>query len=503
MGNHKATKCRFKDATVSIVRSQATSCGLAAQSSTKPPSHLAPSLIQPHVETAPADLPTEYPLFTVSSGKTKPLLVTITVDGADMQMEVDTGAALSVISNSVYQDHWANREAPAFQPTETSLTTYTGHKVSILGTISVPVVYKDQSEELTLYVVQGEGPSLLGRDWLRHLTSLSVPPTWHEVVESHADLFRDELGLVQGVTAKIHIDPQATPKFYRPRTVAYAKRAKIEQELARLERDKVIERVQFSDWAAPIVPVTKPDGSIRICGDYKLTVNGAAKLKSHPLPRIDDILASLAGGKSFTKLNLAHAYNQIPLDEEAKKYVVINTHKGLYKYNHLPFGIASAPSMFQRVIESILQDIPNVCVYLDDILVTGKTDEEHLHTLEEVLARLQAAGIRLHRNKCTFMAAVIEYLGYVISAGGIRPTNRKVNALKAAPAPSNVSQLKSFLGVVNYYSKFLPNLSSTLSPLYRLLQKRQAWCWGPEQQQAFETAKQQLSSWCTMILRNH
>lgn len=285
---------------------------------------------------------------------------------------------------------------------------------------------------------------------------------------------------MQGTAAKIYIDTQAKPKFYRPRSVAHALRPKIEAELARLEQDGVIEKLQFSDWAAPIVPVPKPDGSIRICGDYKLTVNRVAKKESYPLPRIEDILASLAGGQSFTKLDLAHAYNQVPLDEESKKVVVINTHKGLYRYNRLPFGIASAPATFQRLMENILQDIPHVCVYLDDILITGKTEAEHLQILDKVLSRLQEAGVCFRRSKCVFMADVIQYLGHTISAQGIKPTDRKVRALQEAPCPTNVSQLKSFLGLANYYIKFLPNLSSTLSPLYRLLQKQVKWHWGQE-----------------------
>ena len=123
----------------------------------------------------------------------------------------------------------------------------------------------------------------------------------------------------------------------------------------------MIEPVQFSEWAAPIVP-----GSIRICGDYKLTacVNRAAKTDTFPLPRIEDLFASLAGGQMFSKLDLAHAYQQLQLDEESKKLVVINTQKGLFRYNRLPFGVSAVPAIFQRTIEGVLRGIPNVCVYL-------------------------------------------------------------------------------------------------------------------------------------------
>ena len=137
--------------------------------------------------------------------------------------------------------------------------------------------------------------------------------------------------------------------------------------------------------------------------------------------------------------------------------------------HRLPFGVSSAPSIFQRTKENILQGIPHVCVYIDDILVTGITDDDHLHNLEEVLTRLEKANLRLKRNKCAFLLPSVEYLGHRITAQGLQPTQEKIQAIQNAPPPQNVSQLKSFLGLLNYYCKFLPNLSSTLAPLYMLL----------------------------------
>ena len=146
----------------------------------------------------------------------------------------------------------------------------------------------------------------------------------------------------------------------------------------------------------------------------------------------------MAGGKSFTKLDLAHAYTQIPLDELSKQYVTINTHKGLFRYNRLPFGVSAAPSIFQRTMEGLLQGIPYVSIYLDDILITGTSDEEHLATLDKVLSRLEEAGLRLKRSKCAFMLPSVEYLGHKISAKGLQPTREKVRAVNEAPPPNNV-----------------------------------------------------------------
>ena len=172
------------------------------------------------------------------------------------------------------------------------------------------------------------------------------------------------------------------PYFCRSRPIPRALRGKVELEPWCLVEQGVIEPVETSEWAASIVPVLKPDGTVRICGDYCLTINRTAKPDTYPLPSVKDLFAILAGGKSFTKLDLAHAYSQIPLSKASKQYVTINTHKGLYRYNRLPFGITAAPSIFQRLMETLLQRIPHVSIYLGDILITGTSEDDHLKTLD-------------------------------------------------------------------------------------------------------------------------
>ena len=142
--------------------------------------------------------------------------------------------------------------------------------------------------------------------------------------------------------------------------------------------------------------------AVRICGDLKLTVNQAAKVDKYPVLKIQDLFAKVGGGKKFTKLNLSQAYQQVKLDEASKAYTVINAHRGLFRYNWLPFGVASAPSCFQRMMKSLLRVIPGV-VYINDVLIARKTDEEHLAVLEEVLQSLEQAGLRLQMKKCSLM----------------------------------------------------------------------------------------------------
>ena len=269
---------------------------------------------------------------------------------------------------------------------------------------------------------------------------------------------------------------------------------KIEAELDRLVKEGTIEPVEFTEWATPIVPIVKEDGTIRICGDYEETINQAAKLDNYPIPKIEDLYATLGEGMEFTKLDLSQSYQQLELDEESKKYTTINTHKGLFRYNRLPFGIASAPGIFQRTIESLLQGIPQVVVRIDDVLVTGKTREKHLENLKKVLTRLDKAGIRLKRKKCVFLQNQVIYLGHRINRDGIQPIDGKVRAILEAPAPSNVKELHAFLGMLNYCACYLPNLSTILVPLHEVLAKDCKWTWGKRQVEAFNRAKDMLNS---------
>ena len=173
----------------------------------------------------------------------------------------------------------------------------------------------------------------------------------NEMLQTHASVFQEGLGKAAGVKTKIYVDPTERPRFLKARPIAYALREKIETELYRLVKEGTVEPVEFSEWATAIVPIVKEDGTIRICGDYKQTINQAAKLDNHPVPKIEDLYAVLGGGMEFKKLDLSQAYQQLGLDEESEKYTTINTHKGLFRYNRLPYGIASAPGIFQRTMK--------------------------------------------------------------------------------------------------------------------------------------------------------
>ena len=431
----------------------------------------------------------------------KSLKIDLCVNDVAETFEIDTGASISLISEDTYLKKFSKL---GLNKTNTRLSTYTGEKLDVKGLINADIAYEGQKVHLPLYVVASKGPSLIGRDLLEVLkvnwnkvfprVNTINSLTLKEILKNHGGVFQSGLGTLKDIKAAIHIDESVSPTYCKARTVPYAMRQKVEHELQRLEEDKIIEPIQYSEWAAPIVPVLKPDKSVRICGDYKLTVNKAAKTDKYPIPKAEDIFATLAGGEKFSKLDLTHAYQQVHLDDKSKEYVVINTHKGLYRYNRLPFGVSSAPGIFQRIMENLLQGIPHVAVYLDDVLITGSNDDEHLKTLNLVLSKLESAGLRLKRDKCEFMAPSVIYLGHKIDKYGLHPTEEKVRAIHNAPEPTNVSELKSFLGLLTYYSKFLRNLTETLAPLYALLQKGVPFKWGSKERRAFEKSKSLLTS---------
>ena len=175
-------------------------------------------------------------------------------------------------------------------------------------------------------------------------------------------------------------------------------------ELDRLENDGVIERVSHSDWATPIVVVHKPTGKVRICGDFKVTLNPMLKSDVHPFPLPEELFHKLNQGCKFSKIDLADAYLQIELDDKSKDSIAINIHQGLYRYKQLPFGFSSTPAVFQKIVGKVIQRIPGTANYLDDIIVTGTTENEHLNNLQMMLGKLKESGFCLQMDKCKFFS---------------------------------------------------------------------------------------------------
>lgn len=424
------------------------------------------------------------------------------INGMRMKMELDTGSAISVMAEEEFRRKFRDLK---LKTADITLRTYSGEHIKPVGYMDVEVEYGGTKQTLPLYIVEKGGPALLGRDWLRkiqldwrlikdtHAISTVKPTSVSEIIDKYKDVFVDEVGTVKGITAKLTLR-ENKPKYVKARTVPFSLRTKVEEELQRLEAEGTLTKVQHSDWATPIVPVLKKNGSIRICGDFKVTLNPLLNVDQYPLPKIDDIFANLNGGTHFSKIDLKQAYLQLPVDESCKELLTISTHKGLYRYNRMAFGIASAPAIWQRTIEQVLQGVPGTQCMLDDMVITGKSNEEHLKNLDMVLKRLSQYGLRANLEKCEFFKESITFCGHVIDRNGLHKTPEKIDAIVKAPSPCNVSQLRSFLGLVNYYGKFLPDLATVLGPLHNLLRKDSHWNWTESCEESFNKVKDLVAS---------
>ena len=425
-----------------------------------------------------------------------PFMVQMTVNDTPLELELDTGAAVSVVSEQQFKALGIEK----LEASEVGLTTITGEPIRVLGECKVDVRYHGALyNDMPLIVVESKGPALLGRDWLskirvdwKFIKSLKENKPTDGLIQKHSSLFDGQLGKVRDIKVKLELKEGATPRFFKPRSVPYAVREPIKEELDRLVSEKILKRIEYSEWGAPIVPVKKPNGKYRICGDYSVTINPHLKIPEHPMPNIEELLTKLNGGEKFSKLDLSQAYQQVELEEESQAYVAINTHCGLFAPTRVPYGISAAPSLFQSVMDRVLQGLECGC-YLDDIIVTGKDDEEHLRNLELVLERLGKYGFKLQRSKCEFMMPSIEYLGHVVDKDGIRKDPSATEAIRDAPAPRDTGEMRSFLGLSNQYRKFVDNMSTLAAPLNELLQHRQRWKWTWKRQKAFNRIKKRIT----------
>ncbi len=425
----------------------------------------------------------------------------VLIDGIDEEFIIDTAASVSIIGETVYQEKLSHLP---LKNTTVRLSSYSGDRIAVLGQIEVEASYEGQLRRLQLVVAKGNKASLLGRDWMKQLklnwqkifTVVNKAPkmTVDEILDQHPSVFNGQ-GLMRDFKADIKLKPGSSPRFFKARPVPYALRDKVERELNRLVEEGILKKIDKSDWAAPIVVVPKADKTnIRICGDYKVTVNQCLEENIYPLPTAEDLFSKLAGAKVFTKLDLTNAYQQVELTADSKPLLVINTHKGLYEYQRLSFGVSTAPALFQSIMDQILQGLDGVESLLDDILIGTATEEEHKVMLEEVLRRLDHYGVKVKLSKCRFMTTSVEYLGHRIDGEGVHPLKSKTEAIAKAPQPTNVTELRAFLGMVNYYGKFLPRMSTTLAPLYNLLKADTEWKWTAQTDAAFKECKSLLSS---------
>lgn len=297
-----------------------------------------------------------------------------------------------------------------------------------------------------------------------------------------------ELGCTTIAEMKIELNSKR-PVVYRPYRLAHKERGQVREMIGEMLESGII-RESVSDFASPIILVRKKDGGQRLCVDYRL-LNSITVKERYPMPIIEDEIARLSGQGYFITLDLFSGYYQVPISECSKSFTSFVTPDGQYEFNRMPFGLANAPAVFQRMMNRVLGSarFTEAMVYIDDVLIYGKSVEECLERFERVIQLIEKANLSLNLAKCEFLQDKINYLGYEISTAGVRPGDKKVQSVVDFPCPTNAHSVRQFLGLVGYFRKFIRNFASVAHPLNKLLRKGVEWVWSEDQDEAFRALK--------------
>ncbi|XP_064477798.1 uncharacterized protein K02A2.6-like [Ornithodoros turicata] len=448
-------------------------------------------------------------VLQLDSSRAQRIRVMLQVEGRDVEALVDTGSSVSIMNNEVYQ-HFATQHP--LTSTSVRLLDFSRQCIPIEGFFVAEVAYAEHSSRIVFYVVN-TGATLLGLDGIAALqlriegqslrclqTSVAPPVMSKELQQEFQHLFTDGLGLARGYIHKVKLCDNVKPVQAKLRRLPFSVRDEVSRELQRLLDDDVVERVDASEWVSPIVVAKKKNGTIRLCVDLRAP-NQAVIADCFPLPSIDELMVSLVGAKWFSKLDLKSAYHQVLLSEDSRDLTAFITHEGLFRFKRVCFGLASAPSAFQKMMTNVLKGCSGVLCYLDDVVVFGGTREEHHRNLRAVLSRISAVGLKLN-NKCVFDVPELSFVGHLVNAQGILPLQSNVDAVLRLPAPKDFSSLRSFLGLVGFYAKFIQNFADEAEPLRRILRGKSAFAWDEAAERSFTRIKKILSSKPTLSVFN-
>ena len=380
--------------------------------------------------------------------------INLKICGKTVTFKIDSGADTSVMGEPTYH---ALQNRPKLESANTALFG-PGGRINCLGVFTAETSCKGKNFVFPIHVIKGTS-NLLGRSAAYKFGLIQ------KIDSIELSLF-GSFGLVKCEPVRITLTEGAKPYcLTTARRIAFPLMPKVEAELNRLEKEGIIEKVEKpTDWCAPMVPVLKKNGNVRICVDLK-KLNEAVKREHFMLPNLDDISPRLAESTLFSKLDASSGFYQIPLHPDSCELTTFITPMGRYCFRRVPFGITSAPEIFQRKMTDLLRGIEGVEVIIDDILIHGKTRKEHDRRLDTVLRRIQDSGRKLNREKCEFRKIEIEYFGHNISSEGIQPSSSRVDAIRQIETPTNLTELRRFIGMVNYLGRFIPDLASVISPM--------------------------------------
>ena len=412
------------------------------------------------------------------------------IGGRGLRAKIDTGASCNVISINDYNVLSKAQPTQCMNKCNTKLMSYGGHNLSVKGKVTYTAEYKRKYYPIEFVIVNERAPALLGLETsieLGLVKRVNQVDKEESVLEEFKDVFQGLGRLKQKHSIKLK--PECEPVIHPARRVPYRLQEQFEKTLSDMERNEIITKVTVpTEWVNPIVTVRKPSGALRICLD-PLELNKAIRREHYSIPMPGEIVAKLLGAQYFSTLDATSGFLQIPLDDASSYVTTFATPSGRYRFLRLPFGIKSAPEVFHRTIVEMFHDIEGVETYIDDILIYAPTEEEHDRRLRAVLQRCRDANLSLNKDKCVIKTQELKYLGHIISPDGVKADPAKVAAIVDTPVPECKEDVRRFIGLINYLSKYCPNLSSIAAPLRDLMKKDVVWSWNSNHQQAWLAVK--------------
>ena len=448
-------------------------------------------------------------------GKDQALVPVTLNDTASVTFQIDTGSSANILPLEDYIRATNDFNRASIVPKDITLVMHDHSKRKALGSARLKVEHNGNKHELNFVIVDQRVTPLLGLKSCQGMglikimvpgvhapvTSVAATPEkavsesiiTDPVLSPFADVFHG-IGCLPGEYS-MSLDGNVGPVVHPPRRVPVPKRDAMKAELENLVSNQIIAPVtEPTNWVSSVLAVPKKDGSIRVCLDPK-DLNTAIKRSHYPLPTVDDVTSRLTKAKVFSVMDAKSGFWQVKLSESSSYYTTFNTPFGRFRWLRMPFGISSAPEVWQRKMNEAIEGLRGVEVIADDFLVCGFGDTaadavlDHDQNLTAFLERCRKLNLTLNPQKVKLRLSEVPFMGHLLTADGIVTDPNKVRAIKDMPTPADVTSLKRFLGMVNYLSKFLPNLSSVSEPLRRLEAKDAEWSWLPVHDAAVQKIK--------------
>ena len=435
-------------------------------------------------------------------------MLRVDVGNVTLKMLVDSGATSNIVDEATWEKLKLKKVKCESRVAVGGKKLYayaSDTPLQVKGSFVCTVSAGTRSEEAEFLVVQGRGVPLLGRKTATQLGVLKIGVGVAAVSDVASTLKLDYPEVFNGIgklnSSKItlHIDPDVKPVAQPLRRIPFNLRSKVDDKINELIAHDIIEEVDGpTPWVNPVVIVPKSNSSdIRLCIDMR-RANEAIIRGRYPIPTVDELLQNMNGSKVFSKIDLKWGYHQLELTEESRDITTFATHSGLYRYKRLLFGVSSASEQYQHEIAAALAGIEGVENISDDIVIHAPDEETHNERLHAVMQRLSRCGLTVNGAKCQFNLERLVFMGILLSQKGIGPTKDRVKAVVKAREPENASEVRSFLGMVCYSSRFIPQFSSISEPLRRLTKKHEPFVFGDEQKRAFKLLKDSIAEAITL-----